>query len=141
MNALSRIDEDMARYGENTMVYRVVRQKLSILAYRLENIERGWKRWCECVSPNLEWHGLGRERIYEPIAEDYLNGSKTLQLWLFANGAAQIVVRVTVTMYLSRHGVKGNTMGYSSERWAARSTSHTATPSPMPGRSIGRQTI
>ena len=91
MDALSRIDEDMAKYGENTMVYRVVRQKLLILTYRLENIERGWKRWCECVSPDLEWHGLNREGIYELIAEDYLNGSKTLQLWLLANGA-QIVV-------------------------------------------------
>lgn len=92
MDALSRIDENMVRYGKDTMVYRIVRQKLLILTYRLENVERGWKRWCECVSPDLEWHGLSREGIYELIAEDYLNGSKTLQLWLFANGAAQIVV-------------------------------------------------
>lgn len=60
MDALSRIDESMTRYNKDTMIYRVIRQKLLILAYRLENVERGWKRWCECVSPDLEWHGLGQ---------------------------------------------------------------------------------
>lgn len=87
MDVLSKIDNNIVRYGKDTMVYRVIQQNLLTLAHRLENIERGLKRWCECVSPDLEWHGLGREGVYELIAEDYLDGRKIFHLWLLTNGA------------------------------------------------------
>lgn len=84
---MSEVGEKMAGYGEYSMVYRVIKQNLLILTHRLENVEKGWKKWCEQVPSDLEWHGLGREGIYELIVEDYLNGSKTFQLWLIANDA------------------------------------------------------
>lgn len=75
-----RIKEELTRYDRRSMVGYIVRDQLLYIASKLRMVRMGWDVWKEQVSEDLCVHGLNRERMYEAIAEWFLDGSDLLSL-------------------------------------------------------------
>lgn len=58
----------------------VIEERYRRFSYNINLVMRGWETWKEQVPETLCVYGLDRERMYEAIAEWFLDGSDLLSL-------------------------------------------------------------
>lgn len=77
---ISTACDETRTFGESTLMRSVIEERYKRLSYNINLVMRGWEVWKEQVPEDLCVHGLDRERMYEAIAEWFLDGSDLLSL-------------------------------------------------------------
>lgn len=77
---ISTACDETRTFGEGTLMRSVIEERYRRFSYNINLVMRGWDVWKEQVSEDLCVHGLNRERMYEAIAEWFLDSSDLLSL-------------------------------------------------------------
>lgn len=77
---ISTACDETRTFGEGTFMRSVIEEKHRRFNYNINLVMKGWEVWKEQVPQNLCVHGLDGERIYEAIAEWFLDGDDLLSL-------------------------------------------------------------
>lgn len=77
---ISTACDETRTFGEGTFMRSVIEEKYRRFSYNINLVMKGWEVWKKQVSEDLCVHGLDRERMYEAIADWFLDGSDLLSL-------------------------------------------------------------
>lgn len=105
---ISTACDETRTFGEGTFMRSVIEEKYRRFSYNVNLVMKGWEVWKKQVPEGLCVHGLDRERIYEAIAEWFLDGSDLLSLMSFLalpdTHMVTIEIENDVMIQFSAHG-------------------------------------